>query len=167
MFPDITRDDIFRLETEGCGSAGRARPTQRLSSGLQGDPEVAKQTANIPYPYEPRHLRKLFIVRRVRGKTPAALGLSLVMAPKRRPDEAIGIIGAQGAESRGVATLGFWLGAALLGAGLHGRSRSGFRRSYIWRHSPWAKSPPPHCRPIPLPWSFRRSWALLQRDGGD
>ena len=33
MFPDYFRDDVFRIETQGCGCAGRALPMRRPSNG--------------------------------------------------------------------------------------------------------------------------------------
>ena len=124
MFPDITRDDIFRLETERLWLRWPRASDAEAFVRLAGDREVAKQTANIPYPYEPRHA-ETFIVS-VCAENASGAGLSLVMAPKRRPDEAIGIIGAQGAESRGVATLGFWLGRPFWGQGYMGEAGAAF-----------------------------------------
>lgn len=53
MFPDITRDDVFRLETSRLWlrwpRAGDAAPLARIA----GRREVAEMTARIPHPYPP------------------------------------------------------------------------------------------------------------------
>ncbi len=124
MFPEITRDDIFRLETERLWLRWPRASDAEFFVKLAGDPEVARQTANIPYPYE-RHHAELFIAN-VRAENASGAGLSLVMAPKRQPNDVIGMIGAQGAGSRGVATLGYWLGRPFWGQGFMGEAGSAF-----------------------------------------
>jgi len=171
----------FRLELEQCFRISRATTFQagdrkelwlrwpRASDAeafvrLAGDPEVAKQTANIPYPYEPRHA-ETFIVS-VCAENASGAGLSLVMAPKRHPDEAIGNIVRAGSRSRGVATLGFWLGRPFWGRVTWAKPERLSSILYL-ASLPWAKSRPPHCRPIPVPWSFRRELGFAPAGRGD
>jgi RimJ/RimL family protein N-acetyltransferase len=95
----------FRLETKDCGAlAARLTPRDRHV----GDPDVALMTASIPHPYAP-HDADAFIAS-VREEIGAGGGLHLVITPKNRPNEPIGLVSLHGADRRGAATFGFWLG---------------------------------------------------------
>ena len=51
MFPEITRDDIFRLETQRLWLRWpRAADGEAIAQHCS-DPDVALNTANIPHPY--------------------------------------------------------------------------------------------------------------------
>ncbi len=54
MFPEITRDDVFRLETERLWLRWPRAADVEAMVELAGDPEVALKTARIPQPYEAR-----------------------------------------------------------------------------------------------------------------
>jgi len=94
MFPELTRDDVFRLET------------RRL--GLRW-PRVAEMTASIPHPYPPEAVEPFVFAMR-KGN---ALGEHLVLAitPRAKPNELIGMIGAH-RQASGVPFIGYWLGTA-------------------------------------------------------
>jgi RimJ/RimL family protein N-acetyltransferase len=124
MFPEITRDDVFRLETERLWLRWPRMADAPAIAMLAGDPEVALKTALIPYPYETHHAERFIMA--ARAENAAGEGLSLVLAPKRQPNEAIGVIGAHGSANRGVAMLGFWLGKPYWGQGYMGEAGAAF-----------------------------------------
>jgi RimJ/RimL family protein N-acetyltransferase len=124
MFPEITRDDVFRLETERLWLRWPRAADAAAFVKLAGDPEVALKTAEIPLPYG-LHDAESFILR-ARAENAVGGGLSLVLSPKRLPNEAIGVIGAHGADTRGVATIGFWLGKPYWGQGFMGEAAAAF-----------------------------------------
>ena len=124
MFPEITRDDVFRLETERLWLRWPRAADAAAFVKLAGDPEVALKTAQIPQPYETRDAESFIM--RARAENTEGAGLSLVLAPKRQPNDAIGVIGAHGADARGVATIGFWLGKPFWGQGFMGEAAAGF-----------------------------------------
>jgi RimJ/RimL family protein N-acetyltransferase len=133
MFPEVTRDDIFRLETERLWLRWPRAADAETFVKLAGEPEVALQTATIPYPYEIRHAESFILA--ARSSNADGSGLTLAMAPKKRPNEVIGVIAAQKAgegrsslargyspEKRLVATLGFWLGRPFWSQGFMGEA---------------------------------------------
>jgi RimJ/RimL family protein N-acetyltransferase len=116
MFPEITHDDVFRLETERMWLRWPRMSDADAIARLAGDPDVAAQTANIPHPYYLRDAEQF--IRRARAENESGQGLVLALAFKRRPNEAIGVIGAHGSDFRGTAQLGYWLGREFWGQGL-------------------------------------------------
>ena len=90
MFPEITHDDVFRLETERLWLRWpRAADADEIRRHA-GDPDVALMTASIPHPYE-AHDADAFI-KSARLENAAGGGLHLVVTPKSRPDEPIGLV---------------------------------------------------------------------------
>lgn len=116
MFPEIARDDIFRLETERLWLRWPRVADVEAFCLLAGDPEVASKTARIPHPYE-RGDAEAFI-RAARAENGGGSGLCLVLTLKRQPNEAIGVVGLHGSAPRAPAMLGFWLGRPYWGQGL-------------------------------------------------
>lgn len=116
MFPEITHDDVFRLETERMWLRWPRMADVDAFVRQAGDPEVAQQTSAIPHPYDIRDAEQF--IRRARAENESGQGLVLALAFKRRPNEAIGVIGAHGSSFRGTARLGYWLGREFWGQGL-------------------------------------------------
>ena len=115
MFPDLARDDVFRLETPRlwlrwpriCDAAAIDKFCSRW--------EVARYTARIPHPY-PAGSAERFIYA-AREANAAGRELTLIMTPIRGKREAIGSISL---ESRGGdrLALGFVLAPEAWGKGL-------------------------------------------------
>ncbi|QGM46374.1 GNAT family N-acetyltransferase [Methylocystis heyeri] len=137
MFPEVTRDDIFRLETERLWLRWPRAADTEIFVRLAGDPEVARQTATIPYPYEANHAERFILA--ARSSNADGSGLTLTIAPKKRPNEAIGVIAAQkvgegrsslargySPDKRLVATLGYWLGRPYWSQGFMGEAAGVF-----------------------------------------
>jgi RimJ/RimL family protein N-acetyltransferase len=116
MFPEITRDDIFRLETQRLWlrwpRAGDAEAIARYCN----DPEVALKTTAIPYPYTWADAESFVL--RTRSENAEGSSLHLALAPKRDPNGVVGIISLHGAENRGEGELGFVLARSVWGQGL-------------------------------------------------
>jgi RimJ/RimL family protein N-acetyltransferase len=115
MFPDLARDDVFRLETPRLWLRWPricdANALQRFCSRW----EVARYTARIPHPY-PGGSAERFIYA-AREANSAGRDLTLVMTPIRGNSDAIGSISL---ESRGGdrLALGFALAPEAWGKGL-------------------------------------------------
>lgn len=116
MFPEITHDDVFRLETERMWLRWPRLQDAESIARLAGDPAIALMTAMIPHPYDVRDAEEF--VRRARAENESGQGLALALALKRQPHEAIGMIGVHGADFRGTGRMGFWLGREHWGEGL-------------------------------------------------
>ena len=114
MFPDIARDDVFRLETPGLWlrwpRASDAAAIERYCAKW----EVARHTARIPHPY-PKGSAERFVYA---AREANALGrdLTLVLTPKLNPKL---VVGAISLERRGAdrLTLGYALAQEAWGKG--------------------------------------------------
>lgn len=124
MFPEVTRDDIFRLETKRLWLRWPRASDAPAICRLAGDPEVALKTARVPHPYENHHAEKFILT--ARAENASGDWLCLAMTLKRQPSGAIGMIGLHGSTPPGVATLGYWLGRPFWGQGLMSEAAGAF-----------------------------------------
>ena len=114
MFPDIARDDIFRLETARLWlrwpRVADAGAIARYSSRW----EVARMTSRIPHPYPPGEAERFIFTAREAN----ALGrdLILVIAPIRGKRDPIGMISLE-SRRQGRLTLGYALAPEVWGKG--------------------------------------------------
>jgi len=115
MFPDIARDDVFRLETKRLWlrwpRVADARAVERYSSRW----EVARMTSRIPHPYPPGEAERFIFTAREAN----ALGrdLILVISPIRGRRDPIGMLSLEG-RRQGRLTLGYALAPEVWGKGL-------------------------------------------------
>ncbi len=117
MFPDLTRDDVFRLETRRLWLRWPRQADTQAVVALAGDKAVAEMTAVMPHPYPP-HLADEFVLRARRGNA-AGTSLSLAITPKSRPGALVGVVGIREARADEEGpTIGFWLGRPHWGQGL-------------------------------------------------
>jgi len=107
MFPELTRDDVFRLETRRLWLRWPRMADGSAILRQAGEKAVAEMTASIPHPY-PVDAVEPFIFAMRKGN---ALGdhLALAITPRSRPNELIGMIGAH-RQAKGVPFIGYWLG---------------------------------------------------------
>jgi RimJ/RimL family protein N-acetyltransferase len=115
MFPDLARDDVFRLETPRLWlrwpKASDAPAIERYCSLW----EVAQYTARIPHPYPPGTAERFIFA--AREGNASGRDLTLVMTPIRGKRDAIGAISLEGhAQDR--LTLGYALAPEVWGKGL-------------------------------------------------
>lgn len=115
MFPDLMRDDVFRLESRRLWLRWPRASDADAVTQLAGDAEVAEMTANVPHPY-PAGAAADFVLR-ARAANLSGGALTLVLALRRKPSETIGCISLKGLD-RGTAELGYWLGRQYWGHGL-------------------------------------------------
>lgn len=113
MFPDLTRDDVFRLETRRLWLRWPRGADGQAVARLAGVKEVAEMTASIPHPYPP-HGADAFILGARRSNAEGS-ALDLLITPKSRPDQVMGGVGIR-VGSCG-SNLGYWLGQPYQGEG--------------------------------------------------
>ena len=123
MFPEITHDDVFRLETERLWLRWPRLADAAAFVVLLNDPEATRHTT-LPRPYQSSDAENF--IRSAREANAAGESLYLALAPKRDPNAPIGMISAEGAQSRGASRLGFWLGRPHWGQGLMSEAASAF-----------------------------------------
>jgi RimJ/RimL family protein N-acetyltransferase len=115
MFPDLARDDVFRLETKRLWlrwpRVADAKAIERYSSRW----EVAKMTARIPHPYPPGEAERFIFTAREAN----ALGrdLILVIAPIRGKRDPIGMVSLESRLQQRL-TIGYALAPEVWGKGL-------------------------------------------------
>jgi RimJ/RimL family protein N-acetyltransferase len=112
-FPDLTRDDVFRIETKRLWLRWPRVQDAAAIARLAGDQEVADMTANVPHPY-PNGAAEQFIFQ---SRKENALGTRMAFAIvlQKRPDQIIGMISTN-IMPKG-ADLGYWLGKPFWGEG--------------------------------------------------
>jgi RimJ/RimL family protein N-acetyltransferase len=114
MFPDLTRDDVFTLETARLWLRWPRVADACAIQRLAGQKSVAEMTANIPHPY-PDGAAEPFVFD-ARKHNALGQGLTMAITLKGRPDALIGVIGAA-PDKQGAIELGFWLGLDAWGKG--------------------------------------------------
>ena len=107
MFPDLLRDDVFRLETRRLWLRWPRATDAALIARFLGERDVAEMTAHAPHPYPPGAAADFVL--KARADNMGGSDLVLVLAPKVRPSEMIGVIGLHGRGAQD-AELDFWLG---------------------------------------------------------
>ena len=116
MFPDLTRDDVFRIET---GRLWLRWPRARDASAivrLAGERAVAETTGRIPHPIDPGGI-DAFVVG-ARGTNAEGGGLVMGVSLRTDPDRLVGVIGIEPDADTGQPHLGYWLGRPYWGRGL-------------------------------------------------
>lgn len=122
MFPDLLRDDIFRLETRRLWLRWpRAADAQAIET-LAGEREVAEMTAHIPHPY-PTGMAANFVLTS-RAANFEGRSLTLAIELKGRPGQAIGCVGVH-EKAPGAPEVGYWLGKPFWGQGLMSEAARG------------------------------------------
>jgi RimJ/RimL family protein N-acetyltransferase len=120
MFPDLTRDDVFRIETRRLWLRWPKVQDAAAVARVHADADVAAMTGVIPHPF-PAGAAEHFIFSE-RKANATGQRMSLAITPRDRPDVYLGRIGSRilpserGGKPR--CSLGYWLDPAHWGKGL-------------------------------------------------
>jgi len=114
MFPDLTCDDVFRLETRRLWLRWPRHADAVAIARQAGEKAVAEMTARIPHPYAPGEAERFVLA--ARRANADGEGLTMAITPRSRPNTLIGVVGITDAGG-GMPHLGFWLGTAVWGHG--------------------------------------------------
>jgi RimJ/RimL family protein N-acetyltransferase len=90
MFPDLAKDDVFRLETRRLWLRWPRMTDAAAIEGYCAKWEVARWTARIPHPY-PKGSAERFIYA-AREANSGGRDMTLVLAPLRQPAKAVGAV---------------------------------------------------------------------------
>ncbi len=115
MFPDLTRDDVFRLETARLWLRWPRQGDARAVQDLAAAKEVADMMKKLPRAY-PHEGADGFILS-TRHANMEGTGLTLAIAPKARPTVPIGVIGVFPTQVATESELAFWIGRPYWGEG--------------------------------------------------
>jgi RimJ/RimL family protein N-acetyltransferase len=115
MFPDLTRDDVFRLETRRLWLRWPRQADAQAIVRLAGEKAVAEMTARIPHPLAVGDVEPFIL--RARRENADGAGLTLAITPKGKPNAVIGMVGIAPEAEAGAPHLGYWIGAPYWGQG--------------------------------------------------
>jgi RimJ/RimL family protein N-acetyltransferase len=113
MFPELTRDDVFRIETRRLWLRWPKVPDAAAIQRLAGEADVAEMTSSIPHPY-PRGEAERFVFAARKGNA-TGCSLQLAVAPRGEPGQFMGMVGARVKD--GQLDIGYWLGRPHWGKG--------------------------------------------------
>lgn len=116
MFPDLTCDDVFRLETPRLWLRWPRLSDASIISQIAGDKAISELTAKIPHPYPP-DAAEAFVFQARRTNTNGQ-SLTLVVCPKSKPNMVIGVVGIFQDNTGEAPQIGYWLGLKYWGQGL-------------------------------------------------
>ena len=114
MFPELARDDVFRIETRRLWLRWPRTADTQAVARLAGEKQVAAMTARVPHPYRQSDAEQYVL--ESRQTNAEGRGLRFVIAPVTRPDQPIGSIGVE-ARTADEAEFGYWLGLPHWGKG--------------------------------------------------
>ena len=127
MFPDLTRDDVFRIETRRLWLRWPTAKDAPAIVKLAGERAVAEMTARIPHPLD-RHAVDTFLLQ-ARGSNSTGTGLTLALTRRATPGSLIGLVGISG--GNGTPHLGYWLGQPWWGDGLMGEAATALVHAFF------------------------------------
>jgi RimJ/RimL family protein N-acetyltransferase len=114
MFPDLTRDDVFHLETSRLWLRWPRASDAAAIAAFASLPDVARMTAEIPHPYPPGEAERFILAARV-GNADGS-GLTLVIAQKGGSGPPFGLVSATVSAARDV-EIGYILAPSQWGKG--------------------------------------------------
>jgi RimJ/RimL family protein N-acetyltransferase len=116
LFPDVTRDDVFRLETRRLWLRWPRHGDIAALRALAGLGDVAEMTGSWPHPLPDGEAeRRIFAARKANA---TGVSLILAMTPRARPNLQIGSLGVTATSNPDEAELGYMLHPAHRGQGL-------------------------------------------------
>ena len=116
MFPDLTCDDIFRLETKRLWLRWPRACDAPAIKSFASLPETARMTAAIPHPYPPGEAERFIFSARADNANGEALVLAITQKNDARQGAAIGLVSATLSDA-GELELGYVLAPWLWGKG--------------------------------------------------
>lgn len=100
MFPDITSDDIFRLETRRLWLRWLRAADAPVLAAFASLADIAHMTATIPHPYPPGEAARFILA--ARAATAGGASLILAVTLKNKAQTLIGVASAQACDGRGI-----------------------------------------------------------------
>jgi RimJ/RimL family protein N-acetyltransferase len=115
MFPDLTSDDIFRLETRRFWLRWPRASDAAAIAGFASLAETARMTAAVPHPYPPGEAERFIL--KSRGDNANGKALILVIVQKGGARPTIGLVSATLSEAQDI-ELGYIVAPAARGKGV-------------------------------------------------
>jgi RimJ/RimL family protein N-acetyltransferase len=110
MFRDITRDDVYRIETQRLWLRWPKLTDAPAIATALADRRISDMTSRIPHPYPDGHAEEFIYSTRESNHDGTALGL--VITPKQKPNSVIGAISLTSVDDNPKQlVLGYWIAA--------------------------------------------------------
>lgn len=114
MFPDLTRDDVFRLETRRLWLRWPRQADAAALVRLAGEKVVAEMTGVLPHPYLAEHAQRYILS--ARQANADGRRLAMAITPRAHPGQLIGVVGIS-YDVPSAPVLSYWLGTPAWGQG--------------------------------------------------
>ncbi|MEN3929455.1 GNAT family N-acetyltransferase [Microvirga sp. W0021] len=114
MYPDITRDDVFMLETKRLWLRWPRLADAQAIVRFAGDKRIADM-AMISHPLTLREAEEFIF--HARQSNANGTGMTMVITPKNKPNVVFGVVTIEAGSEGSVPQLGFWLAAQHWGHG--------------------------------------------------
>lgn len=115
MFPDLTSDDVFRIETKRLWLRWPRAADAAAIKSFAGLADVAQMTAEIPHPYPPGEAERF--VFQARADNACGRGLVLAITQKGAERGVIGLVAAHADQSSNI-EIGYALAPSSWGKGI-------------------------------------------------
>jgi RimJ/RimL family protein N-acetyltransferase len=115
MFPDLTRDDVFRLETKRLWLRWPRAADAAAIAAFAALPQVAQMTANLPHPYPPKEADRFIF--KARAENSGGRALHLAITRKSGPRPVLGLVSA-GADGEIEVEIGYAIAPEAWGKGI-------------------------------------------------
>jgi RimJ/RimL family protein N-acetyltransferase len=115
MFPDLTRDDVFRLETKRLWLRWPRAADAAAIAAFAALPQVAQMTANLPHPYPPKEADRFIF--KARAENSGGRALHLAITRKLGPRPVLGLVSA-GADGEIEVEIGYAIAPEAWGKGI-------------------------------------------------
>ena len=115
MFKDITRDDVYRIETKRLWLRWPRLADAAAIAHYVSDRRIADMTSRIPHPYPPAEADRYIFT--TRESNADGKGLGLVITRLGAPTEIIGAIGVSPTDQPDAFEFGYWIGVPNWGQG--------------------------------------------------
>jgi RimJ/RimL family protein N-acetyltransferase len=120
MFPDLTRDDVFRIETARLWLRWPRAVDAPAFARLASDQDIARLMTCLPHPFGADEAGDFVLG--ARQANADGRGIVLALAPRNDPGAFVGMVGVQSraavASGEADLVLGYWLGKPYWGQGL-------------------------------------------------
>ena len=127
MFPEIARDDVFRLETQRLWLRWPEAADAPALSELAGDGDVARMTATLPHPY--RLDDAVRFIARSREDNARGSALRFALTLKTSPRDTVGVISVERSDFG--PHIGYWLGRPFWGRGLASEAAAAITNAFF------------------------------------
>jgi RimJ/RimL family protein N-acetyltransferase len=114
LFPELTHDDVFRIETRRLWLRWPRAADVPAIVGHAGERAVAEMTSRIPHPFAPADAEAFVVA--ARRANAEGRGLVMTVTPRSEPTLPVGVVSIE-PDAEGRPSLGYWIAPPAWGRG--------------------------------------------------